>query len=217
VFLISLWGVSSEYSRGGFLSLSLGVDVDTAPLDAINIAPLLASLIAGVIIPSVVDFVTHSTAPWWAKSGVATGLAALAGAISTTVWSNSLDWKVYVLSIFMAFLATFTSHSAGSSQVVQNATGDFGLFKQSPRTDVSNRHELSGPDGPVIAMPASTVSAVPGSIPADKHLVVSDSALSDDVEVPSSFTASRAGSPQPPSSGPLIKPGGVGLQDEHVE
>jgi hypothetical protein len=207
--------VSSEYSRGGFLSLSLGVVVDTAPLDAINIAPLLASLIAGVIIPSVVDFVTHSTAPWWAKSGIATGLAALAGAISTTVWSSSLDWKVYVLSIFMAFLATFTSHSAGSSQAVQNATGDFGLFKQSPRTDVSNRHELIDPDGPVIAMPGATVAT--SSAPADKHLIISDTALSGDISVPSEFTASREQSVQPPSIGPLTSPGGRGLIDGHSD
>lgn len=101
-------------------------------LASVDLFPLALSVLVGVVIPHIVDLVTHSTAPQWVKSGLAVVLAALTGALTTVTWQGWDDWKVYVLNIFMAFVAAFTSHTAGASEFVQQATGDFGVGKRYP-------------------------------------------------------------------------------------
>jgi small basic protein len=100
-------------------------------LASVDLFPVALSLLIGVIIPHIVDLVTHSTAPPWLKSALAVSLATLTGALTTVTWQGWDDWKVYVLNIFMAFVAAFTSHTAGASEFVQRATGDFGIGKRS--------------------------------------------------------------------------------------
>lgn len=99
-------------------------------LASVDLFPVALSLLIGFVIPHIVDLVTHSTAPQWMKSGLAVALAALTGALTTVTWQGWNDWKVYVLNIFMVFMSAFTSHTAGTSEFVQNATGDFGVGKQ---------------------------------------------------------------------------------------
>lgn len=193
-------------------------------LAAVGLLPFVVSLIAGVAIPNVVDFVTHSTAPWWVKSAIATVLSALAGAISTTVWQAGSDWKIYVLNIFAAFIATFAAHSAGASQLVQDVTGSFGLFKINPRTDVANKHEAHPagfpdvtdvPESHVVLPPASSEPVPPGG--GESRLGPPVASLEGELPPPSSSVPSPV-VPEPrfanPPLGPTSRPGGRGLLDE---
>lgn len=100
-------------------------------LASVALFPLVLSLLVGVIIPHIVDLLTHSTAPRWMKSGLAIVLSALTGALTTVTWQGWDDWKVYVFNIFIATVSAFTSHTAGTSEVVQRQTGDFGIGKRS--------------------------------------------------------------------------------------
>ena len=99
-------------------------------LAAVQLAPLVVSLLVGVVIPHLVDLVTHSTAPDRLKSFLAFGLAAATGALTTIVADPGQDWKVYVLNVIAAFLTAFASHTAGASEFVQRATGDVGIGKR---------------------------------------------------------------------------------------
>lgn len=151
-------------------------------LSVVALAPMVASLIAGMVIPSIVDFVTHSSAPWWMKSVTATGLSALAGVLTTVTWSPSQDWKIYILNIFTAFVATFASHQAGSSQVVESATAGFGLFKQSSVPVVSGQIQTSD---------AGTRATVPPPTTSDRASLISqhpssveDPAIRSDAHMP---------------------------------
>lgn len=98
-------------------------------LASVDLLPLILSVLVGVIIPHVVDLITHSSAPQGLKSLLAVVFSALTGALTTVSWQDGGDWKVYVLNIFMAFVAALTSHTAGASEFVQKATGDFGVGK----------------------------------------------------------------------------------------
>lgn len=158
-------------------------------LSLVELVPLLVSLVCGVAIPSVVDLVTHSTAPWWLKSGFATVLSALAGALTTVAWQPDVNWKVYVFNVFAAFLATFTSHHAGSSQVVQDVTGSFGVGKRASLA-VAGRGGFVPVVGPEVHVRSERVSmAVPQRL--------------DGVSLPV----------QGRHEGPVVNPGGVGLED----
>jgi hypothetical protein len=198
--------------------------VGAVTLAAVDLLPFVVSLIAGVAIPNVVDFVTHSTAPWWVKSAVATVLSAFAGAITTTVWQAGSDWKIYVLNIFAAFIATFAAHSAGASQLVQDVTGSFGLFKTNPRTDVSNKHEAQpavfpdvteAPESHVVLPPASAEPVPAGG--GVSRLGPPVASLEGELPPPSSSVpAPLVPEPRlgPSPLGPTSRPGGRGLLDE---
>lgn len=101
-------------------------------LAAVDLAPLVVSFLVGVIIPHIVDFITHSSAAPGLKSFIAVVLAALTGALSTVAWQGLDDWRIYVVNIFAAFLSAFASHTAGASNFVQKATGDFGIGRRLP-------------------------------------------------------------------------------------
>lgn len=156
-------------------------------LALVSLVPLLVSMVAGVVIPSIVDLVTHSTAPWWLKSTIATVLAAIAGAVSTTVWQPDAGIKVYLFNVLSAFVLTFTSHQAGSSEVVESLTGSFGIGKQSPR-----------------ALPAGAVSSAGGS----EHV------RSERLSMAVPQRADEVPLPRHELHEPLSGPGGVGVTDE---
>lgn len=108
-------------------------------LASVALFPVVLSLIVGVVIPHLVDLVTHSTAPWWFKSMLATALSVLTGILTTTAWPGLHDWKVYLVNVVLAFMAAFTSQRAGLSVPVRDATANFGVYKTSgiPKAHVS--------------------------------------------------------------------------------
>jgi hypothetical protein len=99
-------------------------------LAAIDIGPTIISLLVGMIIPHIVDLVTHSSAPKWMKSWLAVVCAAITGALTTVTWQGWDDWRVFVFNIFIATVSAFTSHTAGASEFVQRSTADFGIGKR---------------------------------------------------------------------------------------
>ena len=175
-------------------------------LSLVALVPLLASMIAGVIIPSIVDLVTHSTAPWWLKSALATALAAIAGAVSTTVWQPDAGVKVYVFNILTAFVLTFTSHQAGSSEIVEGLTGSYGLGKQSRR---------ALPSGAVLAPPSRdggvSKSYVDGAVSPVRRPGEGESERLS-MAVPQ--RADEMPLPRHELNEPLSGPGGVGVTDD---
>lgn len=105
--------------------------MDQTTLASVELFPLVLAMIVGVFIPHIVEFVSHSTAPWWVKSLLATALAVLTGVLTTTEWQGWDNWKVYVFNVLAAFVVAFTSQKAGLAVPVRNATGNIGLFRQS--------------------------------------------------------------------------------------
>lgn len=99
-------------------------------LASVDLAPVAVSLLVGVVIPHIVDLVTHSSAAPSLKSFLAVVFASLTGALSTVVWQGVDDWRIYLINIFVAFVTAFTSHTAGASEFVEKATGNFGIGKR---------------------------------------------------------------------------------------
>lgn len=88
---------------------------------------LAVPVLCGAIIPALVDLITKSACPRWAKSIICFALSALAGALSTVTFTAGQTWQDYVLAVFAAWVTAIASHYAGSSALVQKYTGRFGI------------------------------------------------------------------------------------------
>jgi len=87
------------------------------------------ALLAGVLVPFIVDIVTHSRAPQPLKAFLATALAALAGILATTTYTDGADWKVYLRDVFVAWVAAMITHRTRVTDPVQRATANVGIGK----------------------------------------------------------------------------------------
>lgn len=92
-------------------------------------ASTISAIIAGVVIPFLVDMFTKSHADPHFKSLIASVASALAGAIPTVVYDPSAGWKAYVYNIGLALMMTYTTHRTGATDYVQKKTASLGIGK----------------------------------------------------------------------------------------
>lgn len=114
--------------------------IDTANGPTIGGLASTVAVLCGVVVPFIVDIVTKSSAPRWLKSGLATVLAALAGALTTVTWGDSSNWHSYVLNVFIAFATALTVHRTGVTDPVQRATATMGVTARTSNPVVVPAH-----------------------------------------------------------------------------
>lgn len=95
-------------------------------------ASTVTAILAGVVIPFVVDAITKSKASQAIKSWSAAVLSALAGVLPTVVFDPNTGWKAYVYNVLLAMVAAHVIHRTGVTDVVQRKTAHFGIGGTGP-------------------------------------------------------------------------------------
>lgn len=131
-----------------------------APPPSVNatiVVTLAVSAICGWVIPIVTDLVTKWNAPTVLKTLIASGLATLAGVLSTVVFTPNEHWQDYLLAIGVAFVNTQAAHRTlkGLGDPVQKKFGNVGLGETRYRGHVG-----AGDDGQVLLVVILVVLAL---------------------------------------------------------
>lgn len=84
----------------------------------VELVPLLISAVVALVIPSLTELVTKSTAASWLKSLVTAGLSGLTGVLVTVVYDPSQSLPIYLTAIGTAWLISMRAYFAGLVVVV---------------------------------------------------------------------------------------------------
>lgn len=112
-----------------FPAPALAAGGHAAATPVLSVKTLAVSALCGWVIPPLVDLVTKARAATALKTGLATLLAALAGALNTVVWAPRERWQDYLLAIAVAVVNTQSAHRilVGLGDPVQKKTGHVGI------------------------------------------------------------------------------------------
>lgn len=101
--------------------------VDTLPSVFVDINALVIAFVIGIAIPWLTELVTHASAPEWIRSVLNFALSALAGVLTTVVFSDFQSVGDYLIAIALAWLATMRAYYAGLPRPVATSTAHIGI------------------------------------------------------------------------------------------
>lgn len=105
--------------------------VDTLPSVFVDVNALAIAFIVGIAIPWLTEFITHSSAPDWLRSVINFALSALAGVLTTIVFSDFQAFGDYLIAIALTWLATMRAYYAGLPRPIATSTAHIGVGKSS--------------------------------------------------------------------------------------
>lgn len=100
-------------------------------LNVQDLMPVLPAVL-GLVVAGAVELVTKAAAPAALKRSVAAVLALLAGVIPTVVLTPHTGARVYLAAVLSAWVVAITTHAAGLTGWLQNATASTGLGSDTP-------------------------------------------------------------------------------------